>query len=532
LILIFERLFLSKKNMMRLIPFFCFFLISTIITAQNQIPEINDLQVAINGSIMTVNYDVSDNEDDDLEILLLVSEDDGATYTINTTNATGDVGFPIPVGIGKSISWDFSGIIEMNGNYKVKLIADDQKVIDIQEIVNQVDSNRLRMDLELIEGIRHRTAGAAHLQEVKDMISNQFSGEGLETEIIQFNYSGYTAENIIGWKRGQVTETDTYIIDGHFDSVDDSPGADDNGSAVAGLLEAMRILAPYQFKKSIKFIGFDLEEAGLVGSIYHVGTEGIKPNENIAGVFNFEMIGYYDDSPNSQSLPFGFDVLYPNVYAAIEADQFRGNFVTNVGIVDYPELAASYENAAAAYVPELKVVTILAPEGWVALTPDLGRSDHAAFWLEGHPALMLTDGSEFRYPYYHSPNDTLGNLDFTFMSNVVKATVAAVAELAELSHSTSEVADIEVVTNVDQFADCDFQVSPNPNSEYILIDFKECQAGTFNVEMFNADGQLVYSKKVNTSSIEISTTHLPSGIYILNVRQNQQSIQKKITIVR
>jgi hypothetical protein len=518
--------------MTRIFLLFCLFTFSTFITAQNQIPEIDDLQVSVIGSFLTVDYAVSDDENDDLEVRLLVSDDGGETYDLNTENATGDIGFPVTVGSGKSISWDFSGTTILNDALKVKLAVDDRQVIDIQEIVDQVDSNRLRMDLEMVEGIRHRITGAAHLQAVKDMLTAHFVNEGLEMESVQFDYNGYTAENIVGWKRGEVIENETYIIDGHYDSVDDSPGADDNGSAVVGVMEALRVLAPYQFKKSIKFIGFDLEEAGLVGSDHFVNTEGIKPFETISGVFNFEMIGYYTNAPNSQVFPPGFEILYPDVQAELEADQFRGNFITNVGIENFPGLAESYESAAATYVPELKVITILAPEAWPVFTPDLGRSDHARFWLAGIPALMLTDGSEFRYPYYHSPNDTLGNLDFTFMSNVVKATVAAVAEQAGLSHGTSAVADIAIVSSINQSLDCDFQVTPNPNSEYIFIDLNDCLNGNLNLEIYNVNGQVVYSQKYNTPSIEVSTAHLAPGTYILKLQQEQQTLQKKITIVR
>ncbi len=511
----------------------CFtFLFSTLISAQNQVPEISNLEVDINGNIMTVNYDLSDLENDDLEITFQVSDDEGLTFNLDTQNATGDVGFPINTGTGKSIVWNFTGVIDLNGAYKVKLIADDKQVIDIQEIVNQVDSNRLRTDLEMIEGIRHRIADPTHLQAVKDMLSNHFTDEGLETEIIQFNHNGYTAENIIGWKRGQVVETDTYIIDGHFDTVSNSPGADDNGTAVAGVMEALRVLAPYQFKKSIKFIGFDLEESGLLGSLHHVNTEGIQANESVEGVFNLEMIGYYTEEPNSQTLPTGFELLYPEVQADLVADQFRGNFVTNIGIEAFPDLAMAYENAATTYVPDLKVVTILAPNSWAVLTPDLGRSDHAAFWLGNLPALMLTDGSEFRYPYYHSPNDTLGNLDFTFMSNVVKAAVAAVAELAELSHSSFATADIAIVTNTNQLSSCNLNISPNPNSDYLLIDFDNCGSVVSQVDLFTINGQIVYSETEASQTRQINTSHLPVGTYLLRIRQGQQTFQKKIIIMR
>ena len=519
--------------MMRLIPLLCLSLFVSSAFSQNIVPIISNLQVSVdNSNQMTITYDLADAENDEVEITFRISDDAGETFVINTTDATGDLGFPISPGSGKSISWDFSNAIDMDGNYKVMLVADDLQAIDIQDIVDQVDSNRLRVDLEFIEGIRHRTAGAVHLQEVKDLIANHFDDHDLETEVVQFDHNGYLAENFIGRKPGLFEETETYIIDGHYDTVDESPGADDNGSAIAGVMEALRILAPYQFKKTIKFIGFDLEEAGLLGSIHHVDTEGIKAYENIAGVFNFEMIGYYDNSPNSQTLPFGFDLLYPDVYNDLVQDEFRGNFITNVGIVGHPELNEAFESAANTYVPDLRVISILAPANWLVLTPDLGRSDHAPFWLNDLPALMLTDGSEFRYPYYHSPNDTVGNLNFTFMSNVVKATVAAVAELAEISHSSFQTADIEVITNASDLLDCGVQIFPNPNSAFIRLDFSDCQSEAIAIKLFNIVGQLVHTRQLETLSgpVEIPTVDFPSGSYFLSIWQGGDFITKKVII--
>ncbi|MFT5384263.1 MAG: hypothetical protein ACI81W_001663, partial [Saprospiraceae bacterium] len=376
--------------------------LSILVFSQNQTPEISNLQVLVDSpNQMTVSYDLADTENDDLEITFRVSSDGGETFTVNTSAATGDLGFPLSPGVGKTITWDFSTEIQIGGNYKVMLVADDLQAVDIQSIVDQVDSNRLLTDLQFIEGIRHRNVGATHLQEVKDLINDHFISHDLETEILAFSWNGYNAENIVGRKRGLIAETETYIIDGHFDTVIQSPGADDNGSAIAGVMEALRVLAPYQFGKTIKFIGFDLEEEGLVGSREYVDNGGIKNYETINGVFNFEMIGYYDDSPNSQTLPFGFDQLFPDAYNAVAGDEFRGNFITNIGIYNHPGLSDAFENAATTYVPDLRVISVLAPEGWAFITPDLGRSDHAAFWLQAMPALMLTDGSNFRNPNYH-----------------------------------------------------------------------------------------------------------------------------------
>jgi len=165
-----------------------------------------------------------------------------------------------------------------------------------------VASNRIMANLEFIEGIRHRTANEPHLEAVKDTIEQRFIAANLIANREDFLFGSYTGQNVVGHLEGANHSDTTYIIDGHFDTVSDSPGADDNGSAVAGMLEVARVLGPYQFKKSLRFIGFDLEEEGLLGA-FNYTAEDIPDAETIKGVFNLEMIGYYTEEPNTQEFP-------------------------------------------------------------------------------------------------------------------------------------------------------------------------------------------------------------------------------------
>lgn len=506
-----------------------------VISAQNQPPVVQNIQTAIdNPDELTIQYDLADNENDPVEITFRVSVDNGKTYAINTSGATGDVGFPVTPGNGKTIVWNYNDLNLSSGNYQIMLVADDLFQIDIQEIVDEVDSNRLRADLEFIEGVRHRTVGAAHLQAVKDSIDSHFANHNLENENMTWLWNGYQADNFVGRKKGLIDENTVYIIDGHFDTEINSPGADDNGSAVASVMEALRVLAPYHFKKTIKFIGFDLEEEGLIGSIHFNQNGGISDEETIEGVFNFEMIGYYDNTPGSQMFPTGFNFLFPEAYNAVEADDFRGNFITNVGIHFAPELIEAYENAAMEYVPELRVISLAAPSSWQLLAPDLGRSDHAPFWLNFIPALMLTDGANFRNPYYHSPADTIGTLNFTFMSNVVKATVAAVAELAEVQHSTFATAEVDIIVKNRELFPCDFSVFPNPNNQWLQISFSNCSTGTINLKLLDSNGVSVYETSVSGGQQEFQfpTNEFAPGVYFLKLQSTEGFATRKVTIIR
>ncbi|MDO8365746.1 MAG: hypothetical protein Q7T20_03035, partial [Saprospiraceae bacterium] len=142
------------------------FLAPLALFGQNQAPVITSLTVTPYWANLTldVSYDVADNENDPLEITLEFSDNGGKTYAItNQVIATGDIGFPVQPG-SRNITCDLSGIFNINAPFSVRLIADDKQTFDIQALVNEVDSNLLRANLEFIEGIRHRTAGNVHLE--------------------------------------------------------------------------------------------------------------------------------------------------------------------------------------------------------------------------------------------------------------------------------------------------------------------------------------------------------------------------------
>jgi hypothetical protein len=415
---------------------------SAVLGAGNDPPEVTNASatVDIENEFVLFSYDLLDVEQDVIEITLKVSSDGGETYKVPVDSVEGDIGYPIAPGKGKQIIWHYDpenvSFDEMSvDGFIAKIIADDLHEVDIQELVDQVDSLNLRNDLTFIEGVRHRIAGFAHLEATKDFIEERFLSNGLQVNRHEFSFEGYSAANIIGRLPGQSQEEVTYIIDAHFDTVSNSPGADDNGSGVVGMLEAMRVLSAHNFAHTIRFIGFDQEEElGVGAGSWKYVNQAIPPYEQIEGVFNFEMIGYSCNQPNCQTLPVGFSQLFPEFYASVAAHDFRGNFIASVANENSSPIRLAFDNYADEFVPELKVLSLsVAGNGHIA--PDLRRSDHAFFWDAGYQALMLSDTANFRNPNYHTANDTSGSLDFDFMANVVKATVATVAKLADIQHS-------------------------------------------------------------------------------------------------
>ncbi len=519
-----------------LVPFLLFPLCSVL--AQNQPPQITNLNVVsdtVNKKIQ-ITFDLFDTENDAIEISVGLSDDGGETFLSDFTNPTGDIGFPVTPGTGKQIEISYDPGIVFIGNYHVRVVADDRIVPDIADIVAQVDSVRLFNDLSFIASdIRHYQTNPTHLEAVKDFIENRFSTNGLQTYRQPFTLENYSAHNIIGRLPGMKEESVTYIIDAHFDSVEDAPGADDNGSGVAGVLEAMEVLSQYQFEHSIKFIGFDFEEStpvlGLYGSREYV-TNGVKSYEQIEGIFNYEMIGYYSEAPNSQQIPAGFNVAFPAQYNAVAADSFRGNFVVNTANTESSALMNVFKSNALAYVSDLKVVSIELPVNGI-FSPDFRRSDHASFWDAGYNALMLTDGANFRNLNYHTPADTVGILNFTFMSNIVKATVASVCELAKIQHSTSVTKQVDGPVQVRELSsDCSMNVSFGWLGKYLFLS-TSCEVEAWStLQVYNSEGKLAttFSIEPGTQKIRLPA-NLSAGVYVAVMRGRQYHAAKRFVVI-
>lgn len=493
--------------------------ITNFVYTQNLVPvlDIQDVILDEENKTITINYDVEDEEGDDLEIFLLTSGDDGASFNIPTTTAEGDIGFPITSGTGKQIVWPYDGQLGVAGNYQLKLVADDRQTVDIEALVAQVDSNELKNRLENIVGVRHYIANSVSLNRCRDTIEQSFIQYGLETFRQNFPYSNTTGQNIIGTQQGVTQDEAVIIIDGHYDTVSNSPGADDNGTAVIGMLEAARILSQYRFNKSIRFIGFDLEEAGLRGSIYYV--DHLSEEETIEGVLNMEMIGYYTDEPNTQTLPTGFEIIFPEASAQVAANDNRGNFITNTSMASFSSLSDAFHNAAATYVPDLRVIDVAVPDGLTI--PDLLRSDHAPFWGEVIPALMLTDGANFRNPNYHTSNDQINTVNFTFMQQVVQAVIATAADQAQLSHSTEAVASVQITVGEEHIHElaCPYSISPIPSNDNLHLRFGNCQESMLTVQLISLDGRVQLNHKVvpRQGLITLDTSTMPKGVYWLRL---------------
>lgn len=224
--------------------------------------------------------------------------------------------------------------------------------------------------------------------------------------------------------------TDELIVVGaHHDTVADSPGADDNGSGLAALLELARLLGTGRWRATIELVAFDFEErsdAADAGSLFAGSRAYVAGLEApLRGAFVYDLIAYASAAPGSQRLPSGLERLYPQSANVVAARGARGDFLVALGDAARGPLR-TFEHAAAEH--GLPLLALAVPEGTPAR--DLYRSDHVPFWEAGLPALMLTDTANFRNPNYHLPTDTPDTLDADFWARVVEVTYATVAELA------------------------------------------------------------------------------------------------------
>lgn len=208
-------------------------------------------------------------------------------------------------------------------------------------------------------------------------------------------------------------------VGAHLDSRPDTPGADDNASAVAVLLEIARLIesrTPNSDALDLQLVAFDLEENGMLGGREHA-RQSRASGIDLRGMISLEMLGYCDHRPGSQQLPRSLTGLYPDT----------GNFIAIIGNQNSTELIEVARQGMST-VSSLPVETLQVPENGTLLQATR-LSDHSPFWDAGYPAVMVTDTSFLRNPHYHQPTDTLSTLDLDFLHGVAEGCLNAVRHL-------------------------------------------------------------------------------------------------------
>jgi Zn-dependent M28 family amino/carboxypeptidase len=252
-----------------------------------------------------------------------------------------------------------------------------------------------------------------------DYIRMTLARDGYQVGRQPFEVGGIGCENVEAEVRGNQRPDEIIVIGAHYDSVQGSPGANDNASGVAAMLALARAFAKTRQARTLRFVAFTNEEPPLFQTKYMGSRVYAKRSrergEHIVLMLSLETIGYYSDAPGSQHFLFPLNLIYPST----------GNFIAFVSNVEngflVRQLVGSFRRQAQ-----------FPSEGgalW-GLVPGVGWSDHWAFWKEGFPAVMVTDTALFRYPAYHSNADRPEFVQYERMARVVSGLQAVITEMA------------------------------------------------------------------------------------------------------
>jgi Zn-dependent M28 family amino/carboxypeptidase len=292
-------------------------------------------------------------------------------------------------------------------------------------------SNEIRSRLELHVDRLAGLIGPRHLGKPKSIdatlgyLRNQWQDMGYEVQDELFDAMGFEARNLVVQVKGTSRASETVLLGAHYDTVETTPGADDNASAIAVLLEVSRLLQGQSGKRSIRFVAFACEEPpyfnlGCMGSQYHARQSKLR-GDKIVGMLCLEMVGYFRDELGSQIVPPTIPKFLHRFFPR------RGNFLAAIGNLRSCSLTWSFRRGFKR-ATRLPLFSLALPES----VREIRLSDNSSFWDQGYPALMLTDTSFLRNPHYHLESDTPDKLDYARMSDVTIGVASAMRRLAKL----------------------------------------------------------------------------------------------------
>jgi uncharacterized repeat protein (TIGR01451 family) len=283
----------------------------------------------------------------------------------------------------------------------------------IQQLVNSVSQSEMYGTIQELQddpnrsgydALGSRYSYSSKISPKRDYIQNHLQALGLDVRLDHFTLGGVGLDNVEGTLPGSGPDPNViYVACAHYDSTSNdpynvAPGADDNGSGTAGVLEAARVLSRYHFKHTLRFVTFAGEEQGMIGSQYYA-SRAYTAHNDIRGVVNLDMIGWDSNHDYVMEIHAGTGSSSQPVGAALR------DAVTAYGI-----------NLSPQYITQ----------------GSLTFSDHSSFWNKGYPAIMAIEDWADHSSNYHRTTDTLPTLRLSFVDGFVKATVATLAGLAEI----------------------------------------------------------------------------------------------------
>lgn len=256
-----------------------------------------------------------------------------------------------------------------------------------------------------------------NLNRTAEYIFNHFKKADAEARYQGFSVGVDHYKNVVGTFNSEAAET--LIIGAHYDSCADTPGADDNASGVAGLIELAYLLGKMKPNYEIELVAYTLEEPPFFDTLsmgsYHHALKSVSNKKTVKGVIVLEMIGYFSDKAGSQTFPAKFlNLMYPN----------RGNFIAVVSQWEDRPFTKRVKTGMKGTTP-LPVYSLNAPP----VIPGIDFSDHRNYWKFGIPAVMITDTSFYRNQHYHELTDTYDTLNYEKMGQVASAVHSLIQDL-------------------------------------------------------------------------------------------------------
>ncbi|MEM7726352.1 MAG: M20/M25/M40 family metallo-hydrolase [Cyanobacteria bacterium P01_A01_bin.45] len=304
------------------------------------------------------------------------------------------------------------------GKQKQQVLSDTSSETSLNNY-SEVSAQRLFNHLENLNFIRYTNP---QRNRAGQYITKELQKFGWKPQLENFS----RGTNIFAERQGTDKDAKAILIGAHYDTVSNSPGADDNATGVAVMLELARLLGKTQTSRTLQLVFFDKEETGLEGSLaFTTKPEGLK---NIAGAVIMDMVGYGCYTQGCQKYPEGF----PSSFTKSNI----GNFLAVVGDTEHLPLLNAFKSKTDIKnkLKTTPTITLPIPLKGV-LTPDVLRSDHAPFWYQGVGAVLITDTANLRTPYYHRPNDIPRNIDRQFFLGAAQAIANATTDL--LNSNTS-----------------------------------------------------------------------------------------------
>jgi hypothetical protein len=257
------------------------------------------------------------------------------------------------------------------------------------------------------------------LQAAQDYLTRCWQAQGYAVNQLPYRVDNLSGVNLEVTCPGTQLPEQLILVGAHYDTVLGCPGANDNGSGLAALLELSRLLRDAQLARSVRLVAFAHEEAPFFysdrqGSLVYARAAN-RRGDDIRLMISLETMAYFSDAPRSQHYPPLLRHFYPD----------RGNFIALVSNLRsrraMGRLAAAFRQASD--FPLQHIATL-------SLVPGVAWSDHLSFWRQGYRALMVTDTAFYRYPYYHTPDDTPDKLDYPRLAAVTAGLAGAIRTLA------------------------------------------------------------------------------------------------------